>query len=108
MPAGERRTGPPLPPLSPREREVAVLIARGLTNREIAAGLVVTERTAATHIEHILNKLGLRSRAQVAVWAAEQGLLDRPNGPGPRRPQRPAAPGGPRRPGAPAPGAGGP
>jgi CRP-like cAMP-binding protein len=62
-------------PLTPREREVATLIARGLTNREIAAGLVVTERTAATHVEHILSKLGLRSRAQVAAWAAEQGLL---------------------------------
>ena len=80
-----------------------MLIAQGLTNREIAAGLVVTERTAATHIEHILNKLGLRSRAQVAVWAAEQGLLDRPNGPngpnGPRprpRPRRAPPPRGPR------------
>jgi CRP-like cAMP-binding protein len=63
-------------PLTPRELEVAILIAGGLTNREIAAGLVVTERTAATHVEHILSKLGLRSRAQVAAWAAEQGLLE--------------------------------
>jgi CRP-like cAMP-binding protein len=77
------RPGPRPSPLSPREREVAVLIAQGLTNREIAAGLVVTERTAATHVEHILNKLGLRSRAQVAVWAVARGLLDRPNAPGP-------------------------
>jgi CRP-like cAMP-binding protein len=67
-------------PLTPREREVAALVARGLTNREIAAGLVVTERTAATHIEHILSKLGLRSRAQVAAWAAGQGLLNAPGG----------------------------
>jgi CRP-like cAMP-binding protein len=98
-------------PLSPREQEVAVLIAQGLTNREIAAGLVVTERTAATHIEHILNKLGLRSRAQVAVWAAEQGLLDRPNGPGgPNGPNGPPPPppAGPAAPGPPPPGAGGP
>jgi CRP-like cAMP-binding protein len=63
-------------PLTPREREVAALIAQGLTNREIAAVLVVTERTAATHVEHILSKLGLRSRAQVAAWTAEQGLLE--------------------------------
>jgi CRP-like cAMP-binding protein len=62
--------------LTPREREVAALIAQGLTNREIAAVLVVTERTAATHVEHILSKLGLRSRAQVAAWTAEQGLLE--------------------------------
>ena len=94
-----------------------MLIAHGLTNREIAAGLVVTERTAATHIEHILNKLGLRSRAQVAVWAAEQGLLDRPGGPstgpaarphrGPSSPSSPP-PAGPDAPGPPPPGAGGP
>ncbi len=82
-PAGQpdgRAGGPPPSPLTPREREVAALVARGLTNREIAAGLVVTERTAATHIEHILSKLGLRSRAQVAAWAAGQGLLDGPGG----------------------------
>jgi CRP-like cAMP-binding protein len=72
---GEAQVGASTP-LTPREREVATLIAKGLTNREIAAGLVVTERTAATHVEHILSKLGLRSRAQVAAWAAEQGFLD--------------------------------
>jgi hypothetical protein len=78
-----------------------VLIAQGLTNREIAAGLVVTERTAATHVEHILNKLGLRSRAQVAVWAAAQGLLDRPDGPPSGPPPGPHGPGGPDRPNGP-------
>jgi non-specific serine/threonine protein kinase len=58
---------------------VAALIARGLTNRQIAEHLVITEGTAANHVVHILNKLGYSSRAQVAVWAAEQGLLtDRP------------------------------
>jgi DNA-binding CsgD family transcriptional regulator len=98
--AGGGEAGEPRPsPLTPREREVAVLIAHGLTNREIAAGLVVTERTAATHIEHILNKLSLRSRAQVAVWAAEQGLLDRPGGPGgPGGPSSPRGPSGPNSP----------
>ena len=84
--AGGRETEEPSP-LSPREREVAGLIAQGLTNREIAAGLVVTERTAATHIEHILNKLGLRNRAQVTAWAVARGLLD-----GPTAPAAPAAP----------------
>jgi len=61
-------------PLTRREREVAVLIARGLTNRQIAAALFIAERTADTHVEHILEKLGLRSRAQVAAWAVEHGL----------------------------------
>ena len=61
--------------LTPREREVAVLVARGLTNRQIADALVIAEGTAGVHVDHILNKLGFRSRAQVAAWAAEQGLL---------------------------------
>jgi non-specific serine/threonine protein kinase len=50
--------------LSPRENEVTALIAQGLSNREIAAELVITEKTAANHIEHIMAKLNLRSRAQ--------------------------------------------
>jgi DNA-binding NarL/FixJ family response regulator len=62
-------------PLSPREREVAVLVARGLTNRQIAEELVVTEGTAAKHIENILNKLGFTSRAQIASWVVEQRLV---------------------------------
>jgi DNA-binding CsgD family transcriptional regulator len=61
--------------LTPREREVAVLVARGLTNRQIAQALVIAEGTAGVHVDHILNKLGFRSRAQVGVWAAEYGLL---------------------------------
>jgi predicted ATPase/DNA-binding CsgD family transcriptional regulator len=60
--------------LSPREREVAALLAEGLTNRQIAEQLVVTQRTVASHIEHILEKLGFASRHQVGVWAAEHGL----------------------------------
>src|SRR5207253_2300047 len=60
--------------LSPRETEVAALIAQGLSNREIAAGLVITEKTAANHVEHIMAKLNLRSRAQIAVWAVRHGL----------------------------------
>lgn len=61
-------------PLTRREGEVAVLIARGLTNRQIAAALFIAERTVDTHVEHILKKLGLRSRTQVAAWAVEHGL----------------------------------
>jgi len=61
-------------PLAPREREVASLVARGLTNHDIASFLVITERTAETHVQHILNKLGFTSRAQIAAWAVENGL----------------------------------
>src|SRR5262249_4481769 len=53
----------PLASLSPREQEVVELIARGLSNREIAEVLVIGERTAEAHVTHILTKLGLRSRA---------------------------------------------
>ena len=60
--------------LTPREREVAALIAQGKTNREIAVILVIAERTADTHVQHILNKLGLSSRAQIAGWAVAHGV----------------------------------
>lgn len=58
--------------LTEREREVAALIAEGRSNREIAAALVVTLGTAANHVQHILNKLGLHSRAQIAAWAVRR------------------------------------
>jgi DNA-binding CsgD family transcriptional regulator/Tfp pilus assembly protein PilF len=61
--------------LTRREREVAALVAEGLTNGQIAAQMVITQRTVAAHIEHILNKLGFASRTQVGVWAAEHGLI---------------------------------
>jgi non-specific serine/threonine protein kinase len=54
--------------LTPREREVADLIARGASNKDIAAHLVISRRTAETHVEHILAKLGFTSRSQVAAW----------------------------------------
>lgn len=54
--------------LTAREREVAALVADGMTNREIAERLVISERTAEYHVEQIRNKLGVRSRAQVAAW----------------------------------------
>ena len=52
-----------------------MLVARGYSNPQIAAALTVTRATAARHVEHILAKLGLRTRAQIAAWAAERGLL---------------------------------
>jgi non-specific serine/threonine protein kinase len=62
-------------PLTFREQEVVVLVARGLTNHEIAERLVITQRTAEAHVTHILAKLELRSRAQIALWAAQHGLV---------------------------------
>ena len=82
-PAAPVPRGTPAPTeLSPREREVAALVARGLTNREVAEALVISEGTARVHVAHILAKLGVRSRVQVAAWAAAQhgqhGHDDRP------------------------------
>ena len=57
--------------LTAREREIAVLIARGLSNRGIAEELVISPATAARHVANIFTKLGLRSRAQVAAWVTE-------------------------------------
>jgi predicted ATPase/DNA-binding NarL/FixJ family response regulator len=67
----------PNSPLSAREHDVAALIARGLTNRQIAAELVISDRTASTHVAHILNKLSFSTRSQIAAWAAEHGLAIR-------------------------------
>lgn len=61
--------------LTPRERDVVVLIAEGGTNRQIATRLGVTERTARTHVSNILAKLGLASRTQAAMWAVHHGLV---------------------------------
>ncbi|HUE76157.1 MAG TPA: LuxR C-terminal-related transcriptional regulator, partial [Chloroflexota bacterium] len=72
--AGKSRVGQSAV-LTRREREVAVLIARGHTNRQIAAELIIAEGTAANHVVHILDKLGYNARSQIAVWAAEHGLL---------------------------------
>ena len=69
-PTYERAVG-----LTPREQEVATLVARGLTNRRIAEVLVFGERTAEAHVAHCLAKLGLASRTQLAAWAVTQGLL---------------------------------
>jgi len=61
--------------LTAREHEIAVLLGRGLSNREIGERLSITRRTVAAHVEHILSKLGFASRTEVGVWAAEHGLL---------------------------------
>jgi non-specific serine/threonine protein kinase len=65
----------PVPALTRREKEVAALAARGLTNRDIAARLCLSVRTVEAHIDHILTKLGFRTRTQLAAWAHEEGLL---------------------------------
>ena len=69
--------GPARGPLTEREWQVVELITHGDTNRDIAEKLVIAEGTAVRHVTNILNKLGLRSRAQVAVWAVEQGYASR-------------------------------
>jgi len=71
---------PQMPPersieLTRREREVAILVARGLTNRQISTRLGISERTAGNHVAKILRKLGLSSRAQIATWVTERRLL---------------------------------
>ena len=63
------------PTLTRRETEVATLAARGLTNRDIAAQLFLSVRTVEAHVDHILTKLGFRTRTQLAAWAHEEGLL---------------------------------
>jgi serine/threonine-protein kinase PknK len=65
----------PTSALTPRELEVAILVGRGHSNKEIASALVVSVRTAESHVTNVLNKLELRSRSQLAVWAAERGYL---------------------------------
>ena len=60
--------------LTPREEEVAVLVSRGLTNRQIASELSISEHTVATHIAKILKRLGLSSRSRLSTWVAERGL----------------------------------
>jgi DNA-binding NarL/FixJ family response regulator len=57
-----------------REQEIAALVAEGLTNAQIASRLVLAPGSVANHVEHILRKLELRGRVQIAVWAVKHGL----------------------------------
>jgi DNA-binding CsgD family transcriptional regulator len=64
--------------LTRREREVAAVVARGLSNQEIADELVVSSKTVEAHVTRILSKLGFSSRAQIAAWAVDKGLAEAP------------------------------
>jgi DNA-binding NarL/FixJ family response regulator len=75
-PASVRPAPPALEALTPREREVLELVARGRSNTEIATGLYVSEATAKTHVAHALRKLGLRDRVHAVVFAYESGLIE--------------------------------
>lgn len=61
-------------PLTPRELEIAALVADGLSNAEIAERLTITPGTVSNHLDQIRRRLGVRNRNQVAVWAVEHGL----------------------------------
>lgn len=63
-------------PLTPRELEVLTLVARGLSNREVAEKLGISERTARTHVSNILSKLHLANRLQATLYALDEGLVD--------------------------------
>jgi len=65
---------PVVMPLTDREQQVVSLVARGLSNHQIADRLVMSERTARTHLSNVFAKLGLQSRTQVALWAIRAGL----------------------------------
>ncbi len=73
-PPAALRPGRSSAPLTPREEEVAILVSRGLTNRQIALELFISEHTVATHITRILKRLALRSRSRLSAWVAERGL----------------------------------
>jgi DNA-binding CsgD family transcriptional regulator len=66
--------------LSPREREVAALVARGLSNRQIGDDLSISVATVERHVANILSKLGYHSRTQIAAWAVAHGLLTAESG----------------------------
>jgi predicted ATPase/DNA-binding SARP family transcriptional activator/DNA-binding CsgD family transcriptional regulator len=79
----EQRGGEPPGGLTSREREVATLVARGLTNRQVATELSISEHTVANHVGKILRKLGLSSRSQLTAWVLEQRILPQGRASGP-------------------------
>jgi DNA-binding NarL/FixJ family response regulator len=80
QPAPDASSGQRLTELTPREREVLELVARGLSNGEIAEAFVIEESTVKTHVKRILRKLGVRDRVQAVIFAYESGLTQ----PGPK------------------------
>jgi two-component system, NarL family, response regulator LiaR len=78
QPAGQ----PPRERLTPREREVLALIARGMSNKLIARELGIAEKTVKTHVGHLLAKLGVTDRTQAALYAVRAGLAEPEHGPG--------------------------
>jgi non-specific serine/threonine protein kinase len=73
LPSPRKATKQEFGGLTPRERQVAALVAQGKSNRDIADELVLSERTVENHIGNILSKLGFGSRAQIAAWVVEKG-----------------------------------
>jgi DNA-binding NarL/FixJ family response regulator len=79
--AGPPATGPDPAALTPREREVLALLARGLANKRIARELGVSEKTVKAHVGHLLAKLGVADRTQAALYAVRSGLAQDPAAP---------------------------